>query len=120
MAFEELIDPAVASFEPDMILVSAGFDAHWQDPLAAAAMSLRGYADISRRCIDMAERHCGGRVLFVLEGGYHHQALSHGALNTVLALIGLDRVSDPLGRSPYSSPDVTKLLAQLKRLHLPS
>ncbi|MGD8585008.1 MAG: histone deacetylase [Chloroflexota bacterium] len=120
LALNELIEPAVANFGPDMILVSAGFDAHWQDPLAAAAMSLTGYAEISREIIAMAEQHCHGRVLFVLEGGYHFQALSHGVLNVIEALIGKDAISDPLGPSPYSSPDVTKLLVQLKRLHLPS
>lgn len=120
MALNDLIEPAMAKFDPDMILVSAGFDAHWQDPLAAAAMSLTGYAEMSRKIIAMAERYCRGRVLFVLEGGYHFQALSHGVLNVIYALLGQDTISDPLGQSPYSSPDVTKLLVQLKRLHLPS
>ena len=68
----------------------------------------------------MAEQICQGRVLFVLEGGYHFQALSHGVLNVLYALTGQDIVNDPLGPSPYFSPDVTNLLAQLKRLHLPS
>jgi acetoin utilization deacetylase AcuC-like enzyme len=120
LALEDLIEPVIANFNPDMILVSAGFDAHWQDPLAAAAMSLVGYAQMSRKIVDMAEQYCSGRVLFVLEGGYHFQALSHGVLNVLYALTGDDKVSDPLGPSPYSSPDVTNLLAQLKRLHLPS
>lgn len=119
-AIEEIIEPAISRFEPDMILVSAGFDAHWQDPLAAAALSLEGYATMSRAIIEIANRLCAGRVLFVLEGGYHFQALSHGVLNVIYGLIDKDSVSDPLGRSPYSSPNVTKLLAQLKRLHLPS
>jgi len=118
--FRELIDPVISNFDPDVILVSAGFDAHWQDPLAAAAVSLKGYAQLSQMIIEMAERNCGGRVLFVLEGGYHFQALSHGALNVLYALTGKDLISDPLGSSPYSSLDVTKLLVQLKRLHLPS
>ena len=119
-AFRELINPIIAGYTPDIILVSAGFDAHWQDPLAAAAMSLEGYAHMSRNLIETAETNCNGRVLFVLEGGYHFQALSHGALNAIYALNGRDLISDPLGSSPYSSPDVTKLLVQLQRLHLPS
>lgn len=119
-ALDELIEPAIIDFDPDAILVSAGFDAHWQDPLAAAAMSLTGYAEMSRAIVNIAEQCCAGRVLFVLEGGYHFQALSHGVLNVIYALRGTDVVSDPLGESPYSSPDVTKLLSQLKRLHLPS
>jgi acetoin utilization deacetylase AcuC-like enzyme len=120
LAMKELIEPAIVNFGPDMILVSAGFDAHWQDPLAAAALSLAGYAEMSRAIIDIAEMCCDGRVLFVLEGGYHFQALAHGVLNVVYALLGADEVIDPLGPSPYASPDVTALLDQLKRLHLPS
>jgi acetoin utilization deacetylase AcuC-like enzyme len=120
MAFDDLIEPVIVNFAPDAILVSAGFDAHWQDPLAAAAMSLTGYAGITRTIIELADRCCQGRLLFVLEGGYHFQALSHGVLNVVNALTGKDSISDPLGSSPYSSPDVTKILAQLKRQHLPS
>lgn len=120
LAFDQLIEPAIINFAPEMILVSAGFDAHWQDPLAAAAMSLTGYAAISRKIMTIAERVCAGRVLFVLEGGYHFQALSHGVLNVVYALTGKDSISDPLGNSPYDSPNVTKLLDKLKRLHLPS
>jgi acetoin utilization deacetylase AcuC-like enzyme len=117
---DELIDPVISWFDPDIILVSAGFDAHWQDPLAAAAVSLTGYAHMSRTIIDISERCCGGRVLFVLEGGYHFEALAHGVLNVLFALAGKDAISDPLGMSPYRSPDVTNLLEQLKRLHLPS
>jgi acetoin utilization deacetylase AcuC-like enzyme len=116
----ELIRPVISGFEPEIILVSAGFDAHWQDPLAAAAMSLTGYAKMSREIIEMAQEICQGKVLFVLEGGYHFQALAHGVLNVINALTGFDQVSDPLGPAPYASPDITNLLARLQRLHLPS
>jgi acetoin utilization deacetylase AcuC-like enzyme len=120
LMFRELLEPVIADFGPEMILVSAGFDAHWQDPLAAAAVTLTGYAHMSRHLIEMAGTTCRGRVLFVLEGGYHFQALANGVLNVVYALTGRDLVSDPLGPAPYASPDVTNLLAQLQRLHLPS
>ena len=46
---QELIGPRLAAFRPDLLLVSAGFDAHWDDPLASAGLSLRGYADITRK-----------------------------------------------------------------------
>lgn len=120
LVFDELIRPVVAIFEPEMILVSAGFDAHWQDPLAAAALSLKGYDQMSRSLIEMAQAYCQGRVLFVLEGGYHFQALAHGVLNVVNAFTGKERFRDPLGPSPYTSPDITNLLGRLQRLHLPS
>ncbi|UCG24683.1 MAG: histone deacetylase, partial [Chloroflexota bacterium] len=120
LMFRELLEPVIVDFGPDMILVSAGFDAHWQDPLAAAAVTLTGYAQMSRHLVEMAAAICHGRVLFVLEGGYHLQALANGVLNVVHALTGSDLVIDPLGPAPYTSPDVTNLLVQLQHLHLPS
>ncbi|HSG18552.1 MAG TPA: histone deacetylase [Anaerolineae bacterium] len=120
LMFRDLLEPVIAIFGPDMILVSAGFDAHWQDPLAAAAVTLTGYAQMSRQLIELAGLNCQGKVLFVLEGGYHFQALANGVLNVIYALTGKDLVRDPLGPAPYTSPDVTNLLLQLQRLHLPS
>ena len=117
-AHSEVIMPRAEQFRPDFILVSAGFDAHWNDPLASAGMSLRGYAQLTRQLISLAERVCDGRILFVLEGGYYLDALRHGLLNVCHALLGHDEVSDPLGPMPRPEADVTNLLTELRRLHL--
>jgi acetoin utilization deacetylase AcuC-like enzyme len=66
---QELILPKARDFQPDLILVSAGFDAHWQDPLAMAGLSLTGYAQMAQGLVEMAGELCDGRILFVLEGG---------------------------------------------------
>lgn len=116
--FRELIEPKAKAFQPDLILVSAGFDAHWQDPLAMAGLSLVGYAHLSRTLVALANDLCHGRVLFVLEGGYKVDALSYGILNTFYALLGRDEIKDPLGKSPQSEADVTELLSHLKERHL--
>jgi acetoin utilization deacetylase AcuC-like enzyme len=118
--FGELIDPKGASFRPELILVSAGFDAHWADPLAMAGLSLTGYAAIVRRLLAMAAEWCQGRILFVLEGGYYLEALAGGVLNLAYALLGRNEVDDPLGPAPNGETDVTDLLAALRRLHLPN
>ncbi len=115
----ELISPKAESFQPDLILVSAGFDAHWQDPLAAAGLTLTGYAHLSRALINLAERLCNGRILYVLEGGYHQTALTYGVLNALYALLAKDSIHDPLGPMPEPEQDVTDILLQLKRRHLP-
>ncbi|MCA9969393.1 MAG: histone deacetylase [Anaerolineales bacterium] len=115
---QELIWPKAAAFKPDLILVSAGFDAHWQDPLAAAGLSLTGYAQVTRQLIDMAAALCNGRILFVLEGGYQQTALTYGILNMIYALLGRDEIHDPLGPMPSPEQDVTILLRQLKQRHL--
>ena len=116
--FDELIGPRLEAFRPDLLIVSAGFDAHWDDPLASAGLSLRGYADITRKLIGYAGALCGGRVLFVLEGGYHLDVLTTGVGNVLHALLGHDTVHDPFGRMPQEEHDVSDLLARLKAHYL--
>jgi acetoin utilization deacetylase AcuC-like enzyme len=118
--FREIIWRCGSRYAPDLLLVSAGYDAHWADPLARANLSLTGYAMITRQLMAMAEAWCGGRILFALEGGYYQEALADGVLNTALALLGQDEIRDPLGLGPEPESDVTELLDALKRLHLPS
>ena len=112
--FDELIGPRLEAFRPDLLIVSAGFDAHWDDPLASAGLSLRGYADITRKLIGYAKALCGGRVLFVLEGGYQLDVLTTGVGNVLHALLGHDTVHDPFGRMPQEEHDISDLLAHLK------
>ena len=77
-AFEEVVEPAVRGFEPDLLLVSAGFDAHVNDPLASMELTGRGFGELARRCRALAPR-----VAAVLEGGYNLETLPglvHAAL----------------------------------------
>jgi acetoin utilization deacetylase AcuC-like enzyme len=69
-AFETRIRPAVGRYAPQMILVSAGFDAHADDPLGNLRLSDEVFAWMTERLVELAERHCQGRLLSVLEGGY--------------------------------------------------
>lgn len=116
----EVIYPRVAAFQPQLILVSAGFDAHWRDPLAEATLSLTGYARMTRHLISWANSLCQGRILFILEGGYDRDALAYGVLNLVYALLGQDRVLDPLGPCPQAERDIQALLVKFKQHHLPA
>lgn len=116
--FDEIIRPVSERFEPGYILVSAGFDAHWRDPLASAGLSLAGYYEISRKIVQLAEDLCKGRSTFVLEGGYHREALSYGVLNVVNGLAKKDVLIDPLGKSPFREPDIDSLIQELQSLHL--
>jgi acetoin utilization deacetylase AcuC-like enzyme len=65
-AFEEEVEPAVLAFEPDLVLVSAGFDAHEEDPMAHMAVTVDGFRELARRCSAL-----GPRTAAVLEGGYN-------------------------------------------------
>jgi acetoin utilization deacetylase AcuC-like enzyme len=68
--FEEIVEPAVQTFEPDVLLVSAGFDAHADDPLASMEVTAAGFRELARRCRVLAPR-----VGAVLEGGYNVETL---------------------------------------------
>lgn len=74
-AWREIIVPRLTTFAPDLLLVSAGFDAHDDDPLASQRMTTAGFAAWLSALRHQAERLCGGRIAFVTEGGYDLQAL---------------------------------------------
>jgi acetoin utilization deacetylase AcuC-like enzyme len=74
--FENELAPALARFRPEFILISAGFDAHRADPLAQMEMTESGYARLTRLVMEMADTHCGGRIVSALEGGYDLDALA--------------------------------------------
>lgn len=85
--FEKALIPAADAFKPDFILVSAGFDAHKDDPLASMRLTEEGYADLTRIVVGIAKRHSEGRLLSCLEGGYNLQALSASVERHLLALL---------------------------------
>jgi acetoin utilization deacetylase AcuC-like enzyme len=74
--FEKVLYPAAQAFEPHLVLVSAGFDAHRDDPLASMHVTEDGYARMTTIVRDIAERFCEGRLVSLLEGGYNLEALA--------------------------------------------
>jgi len=115
--YEYVIIPSLEKFSPDLILVSAGYDAHWDDPLASLNLSLTGYNWISRELIKTAKRVCDGRIVFFLEGGYNLQVLSNGVANTIRGLLGIDLFEDPLGKSHQLEPVVKNLINELIKIY---
>lgn len=85
--YEQMLVPIAERFRPDLVLVSAGFDAHREDPLAGMELSAEGFGWLCREVRDLADRLAGGRIALLLEGGYHLEALveSLRACLTVLA-----------------------------------
>jgi len=116
--FDELIGPRLAQFAPEFLLVSAGFDAHWRDPLAMGGLSLAGYSYITRRLLEYADKYCDGRNLFILEGGYDLDVLATGVANVFHALLGRDHVDDPFGPMTRPEHNIDGLLARLKHHYL--
>ncbi|MGI9228891.1 MAG: histone deacetylase family protein [Gammaproteobacteria bacterium] len=75
-AFTDIILPRIDAFKPEFIIISAGFDAHRDDPLGQINLTTAFFGWMTARILELADKHCAGRVLSVLEGGYHLQALS--------------------------------------------
>ena len=78
-AWEQHILLAAAEFAPELLIVSAGFDAHRADPLAELRLDTADFAWLTERLVELADRHCGGRIVSVLEGGYDLAALAASA-----------------------------------------
>jgi acetoin utilization deacetylase AcuC-like enzyme len=86
-AFEARILPALDAFAPELLLVSAGFDAHRADPLAGLELEEADFAWVTARLVEIARRHCRGKLVSVLEGGYDLKALAGSAAAHVNALM---------------------------------
>jgi acetoin utilization deacetylase AcuC-like enzyme len=117
-AFAEVVMPAVRRFRPQIILVSAGYDAHFSDDIALQRLSVDGYGALTSMIIDLAGELCDGRVLFALEGGYHLTALPWCVQRTIELLVGDAPTSDPLGTVEHAPPaGFDEMLAHVKHLH---
>lgn len=117
--FEQVVWPAAERFKPQLIIVSAGFDSHWADPIAGMRLSLNGYAHLTRELIKMAHQFCGGKIVFAMEGGYNLDALGYGVANIAHALLDDSTVNDPLGapRGNPTEPDIIPTIERLKSIH---
>ncbi|MBI5353905.1 MAG: histone deacetylase [Chloroflexi bacterium] len=102
---DEIFKPVVQTFKPQMIFVSAGFDAHWNDPITSLGLSTRGYYNISNKLVELADEHCDGKIVFVLEGGYDPHNVSNGAGAVFDALTHSPLNNDPNDPSPYADVD---------------
>lgn len=87
-AMRSAIFPRIAAFKPDLLLISAGFDAHRRDPLAQLNLLEEDFAWITAELMELAARNCGGRIVSLLEGGYDLQGLSQSVAAHVETLMG--------------------------------
>jgi acetoin utilization deacetylase AcuC-like enzyme len=116
--WDEIGVPAVQRFRPQMILVSAGFDAHHADPLAQEMLSASGYYDIATVIKGLADDLCGGNVVYSLEGGYDFTALGWSVRACIDTLLGNDFAPDPTGPAPnVQRPDIDGLIVAVQGAH---
>jgi acetoin utilization deacetylase AcuC-like enzyme len=88
VAWTERLLPAVDAFKPQLLMISAGFDAHRLDPLAQLQLDAADFTWITEELVALAKRHCGGRIVSTLEGGYALAALAESSVAHVGALLG--------------------------------
>jgi acetoin utilization deacetylase AcuC-like enzyme len=105
-AFDEIVAPALRAYRPDLILVSAGFDAYAADPLASMRVSAAGYRRMAAVLRAVADEVCGGRLVAVLEGGYDLGGLDAcaGEVFDVLAA----EAAAPIAPAPAPATDETR------------
>jgi acetoin utilization deacetylase AcuC-like enzyme len=120
-AFDALLAPLAHRFQPELILASAGYDAHWTNSAYLSSIEMRvsvaGFGAMVRHLRNWAEALCDGRLALVLEGGYDPQALAWSVLTT-LRVLRDEPVLDPLGPpDDEETPDLSRLWAAFLQLH---
>src|SRR6266568_1551054 len=118
--FRQVMAPAADRFDPELILVSAGFDAHWNDPLAQMNISTAGFARLTEIIIQLAQQLCNGRLVMVQEGGYSLPAMAGCVASCINFLLGDDAAVDSLGPGPETGEfhlNTDVLIAELRRIH---
>lgn len=110
-AFDEIAQPIAQQYKPQFILVSAGFDGHYTDPIGDLALSIKGYDDIFRKIVEMATHLCAGKLVISLEGGYSLNLLGKMVTSTLARMADAHyKVSD---NRPSGHPRVKRRAEQV-------
>jgi acetoin utilization deacetylase AcuC-like enzyme len=112
--FDRLVVPVLREFQPEILLVSAGFDAHERDPLASMQVTTAGFARMASRLLEVANECCDGRIVFSLEGGYDLQALGDAVATVTRTLLA---GGSQVGPAPTGSPSSEALVGLFREAH---
>src|SRR5579864_1749057 len=117
--FRQVLAPAADRFDPQLMLVSAGFDAHWDDPLGGMNLSTAGFSKLIGVLLEEAKFRCQGRIVFVQEGGYSIEAMAACAATCLNLLLGDDAAVDSLGPGETITERLNSdvLISELRRIH---
>jgi acetoin utilization deacetylase AcuC-like enzyme len=118
-ALNEVLVPVARRFQPQLILVSAGFDAHWADHLAMMKATIAGFAQMTRILKELAAELCQGRLVFTLEGGYNLRVVASSTKATFDVLLGNAEIDDPLGKASAATKPggFDEHIATIRRIH---
>ncbi|MEE8471857.1 MAG: histone deacetylase [Dehalococcoidia bacterium] len=116
--FDEVLAPAARRFQPQLILVSAGYDAHWSEALALMRTTVSGFARMVSTLKGLARELSSGRLVLCLEGGYNLPALAASVRATLEVMLGAGETDDPLGEPPPGGgPGADEVLRRAKEAH---
>jgi acetoin utilization deacetylase AcuC-like enzyme len=116
--YADVIAPAARKFLPQILLISAGYDAHWQDPLAQLQLTTQGFGQLAKDLVSLADELCAGRILFVLEGGYNPESLFEAVQASLDAMIGRDPPAMQTTQFPtVAEPDIKPILEAVIHTH---
>jgi len=117
--FDQIALPIIQQYKPQFILVSAGFDGHYTDPVGGLSLSIRGYSELFTKILNLASQLCEGRVAATLEGGYSLNFLGKMVTSVIATMAGIPyKVRDD---SPVANPKTCRraeqIISNVKRIH---
>jgi acetoin utilization deacetylase AcuC-like enzyme len=114
--FKTLVIPIIDQFGPELVLISAGYDAHERDPLARMRLTTAGYRGLTKALCDAADRHCHGRIVAVTEGGYDLSAL-RACLDSTIAVLDGAPIQPPADTPRPATQRSRMAIAQVRSAH---
>ncbi len=112
--FEEILKPIIDQYKPEFILVSAGFDIYFEDPLGGMKVSPEGFAKLTRLLTDEADKICDGKIVFLLEGGYNLDGLWISTKEVIEELLDKKKTEYKLS---VSETNVDPLIDKIKKIY---
>ena len=114
---DQIFKPFVKSFKPQIIFISVGFDAHWNDPITMLGLSSTGYATLANKVVALAEEYCDGKIVFVLEGGYDPVNVANGADGVFESLTQQKSKNEANDPNPHQEPDCESRIEEIRNWH---
>ena len=114
---EAIVEPWLADFRPEMLFVSAGYDAHFSDPLTTLGVDTSGFFALTQKLMALSALYCQNRIMFVLEGGYDPIALRDNIQSGLAAFCGHEDFPDHFGKGPDVHVNIEPLIENIQKLH---
>ena len=117
MLLDRVVAPVARAYQPDLILVSAGYDTYEHDPLGAMNVTPQGYGAMTHRLFEVAGECCDGRLMLVLEGGYHTGGLAEGVKRTLRTMLDGHAPDAWLHAEPLREEATAKIIERVAEIH---